>query len=493
MPSVRKNAIYSVFYQVIRLIFPIITYPYVSRILGPEGLGSVSYAQTLANNFVTFGLLGIPIYAAREISKSREDTTVLQSTFSEIMTLSFICSILATGGYFLLGLINRGMMSWLFILFGVDVCFSWLRLDWLYQGMEEFRYITIRNLILRIASLFVMFLIIKNQEHYFRYGVLWVSSGFLSGLINFGFSYKYVHFSCNIKVKNLWKHLKNSLGSTLILISSFLYSSVDVLMLGGLLDDGKVSVGYYSVAARLTRIIISIVVAVNGVVMVRIANRKMKGKETEVIGYIKKNIDYVLFLAIPSMLGIFIIAKDFILVFAGNQFIPSAKTLRILCLEIIFIAISGVIQNQILFAQGKERVIVKILSVSLIIALVLNAVLIPRFTHVGAAYATLITRIIEMGLCIWFGRHQFFMAFNKKAFIMLIPVICIWFGLTFAAYSAGLMYLPVLVRLLVTLGFSFTAYISLCAIFRIEQFVNIAGALRKNITRKKSKTDEKES
>lgn len=399
MSQLKRNAFYNTAYQVIRIIFPIITYPYVSRILGPEGIGKVSYAQTFAEYFTTFSMLGLPIYAVREISRSRAYPGQLEQTTGELLSLSFHLSI---GAFFLYGgslflvpkIAPEPLLHWIFSL---TVLLGWIKIDWFFQGIEEYRYITLRNLLLRIFSISLIFIVIKSKEHYILYGAIWALSAVVSSLWNLWYCYRLTH--PRWRLGDWKKHLTNSLPSAFLHLSLFLYATIDTIMLGVMLTDDKYSVGIYNVAGRIVRIVMTIVGGVNAVLTPRLAYIDETGNKERMGQIIRKSLSFTLYLTIPATLGLVIVSDDLILLFAGKNFQPSILTMRILSVELVFLGIESVL-GQLLYATKKERKLLTINVIALVLAVVLNLFTIPYYRQDGAAAATVSTRIVQAGLLI---------------------------------------------------------------------------------------------
>ncbi|MBN2522460.1 MAG: flippase [Bacteroidales bacterium] len=394
--SLKKNAIYSSAYQIVRLIFPLITYPYVSRIIGPEGMGQVSYAQTVLNYFTSFVLLGIPVYATREISRSRAVPGLTDTVYNELLFLSVILTAVGSGiyaGFFFLfpSIAAEPVLHWGF---GLVLLLHWSQLDWFFQGIENYKYITIRNFIIRALSAALVFFIIKERSHYPRYGFLWIGGTIAAYTLNFFYSLKFVKL--RIRGLNLFRHLRKSLPSAFISGSAMLYAVIDVIMLGSMLNDNRYAVGIYSVAGRLMRIAMSVVIAGNIVIGPRISLRHEQGAESEIIRILKLNVSLILLLGIPAVVGMMCTAEELMGLFAGSEFAPAVLTMRIIAPELLILSITGILGNQILYARGKEKRVLIVTIISLIVAVITNFIAIPKYQENGAAVATVFTRLVEM-------------------------------------------------------------------------------------------------
>ena len=487
MPSLRKNALYSTAYEVIRLIFPIITFPYVSRIIGPEGVGKVSYAQTIATYFTTFILLGIPMYGSREISISRKDPKLSSEAFSGIITLSVI---LTTLGFLIYGLLYvlapqvcaESALHWAF---GLIILFYWARIDWFYKGIEEYKFITIRNLFVRCLALAAIFVFIHKKEDYTHYGFIWAGETLVVFILNIAISFKYIKIS--FKNLNLKKHLLGSLPSALISSAWMLYAVLDTIMLGIMLDDDRYSVGIYAVAGRLLRISMSFITAGNAVLAPRIALKNEEGKTKDIVRMIRKNILYTSYFSLPLVVGLITTSDYIIPLFAGNGFQEAILTLRIIAPQLLLMSLSSILSNQILYARGKDQSLLTITVIVLIVGFVLNLIFIPIGKQDGAALATLITRFLELIILAIIAFDMIKQTFDVKGNLLVVLSGGIWCVLlVMIKYLLDLTILTMLMKFIIVVAAGAFLYAILSSLFRIEPAMEILGFLKAKINGKKS-------
>jgi len=485
MPSLRKNALYSTAYEVIRLIFPIITFPYVSRIIGPEGLGKVSYAQTIATYFTTFILLGIPMYGSREISISRKNSLVQSQVFSEIITLSVL---LTSFGFLVYGVLfflfpqvcAESTLHWSF---GLMIFFYWARIDWFYKGIEEYKFITIRNLIVRCLALVAIFLFIHKKEDYTHYGFIWVGETLIVFILNIAISLKYVKFS--LKKLNLKKHFYASLPSAFISSAWMLYSVLDTIMLGIMLNDNRYSVGIYAVAGRLLRISMSLVTAGNAVLAPRIALRSEEGDIEAIIRMIRKNFLYTFFISLPLVVGLMTTSDYMILLFAGEGFKEAILTLKIIAPQLLLMSLSGIISYQVLFARGKDKSLLRITLVVLFIGFILNLIFIPVGKQDGAALATLITRLLELIILIVIAFDMIKQTFDVKENLKILVSGGLWSVLlTVIKHVLDLSLLPLGIKFIIIVLSSAFLYAILSRLFKIEPALEILAYIKTKLKKK---------
>lgn len=468
MRSTRANALYSSIYSVLRLVFPLVTYPYVTRVLGPEGIGVVSYSQSVATLFVQFSLLGLPLYAAREIGRSREFNST-DSTFSSLLTLSIILSGIASVLYFLSPLVRPDIVMDrnLFLLFGIVVIVSFANLDWFFRGVEDFKVVTVRNLITRLLSVVAIFVLIRRADQVFLYGLIWVAGTVTSSGINLGVSFRYARF--RLRDAHPIQHLKGVLPSTALAMAGSIYGSIDTVMLGTMLSEGAEAVGYYSLSSRLMRIAMSILVAGNSVLAPRIARHHVSGKSEEIERLLGLNLRFTLFFGLPMVIGLIATAPDVVVVFGGAGFAESFRSTQLLAPQLLMIAVGSVVGVQALYSTGKEWRVFLSVFVSLGVVITLNWILIPRFAQNGAALSTLIARSVELAIQIWFARQLMVGAIRAKGTVKIVLL-----NVVFAVSIWGLLQvLPdssAITRMVVVTGSGIVGYAILATVFRIDEW-----------------------
>lgn len=469
MSNLKRNALYNTVYQIIRIIFPLITYPYISRILGPQGIGKVSYAQTFAGYFTNFALLGLPAYAVREISRSRAYSGQLEKNTGEFLSLSFYLSLSA----FLLYVLSlfvlptvapEPILHWIFAL---TVLFNWAQIDWFFQGIENYKYITTRNLFLRVISIVGIFLIIKSKDQYTVYGAIWALSTILSSFWNVWYCYRLVHPRWSM---DSWKHhLKNSIPTAFLSFSGFIYSSIDTIMLGVMIPDQKYSVGIYNVSGRIIRITMSILGGLNAVLTPRLAYIHEKGDSERMELILRKIFTFTLYVTIPATIGLSMVADDVILLFAGSKFRESILTLRILSIEFVFLGLTGIL-SQLLYSTRKEKQLLWINLVSLSVAILTNRFAIPMYKQDGAALATLFTRFLQSCLLLCATLSIVRKVVDVRSYIH-IGLVNLFLGILIACMKTLCLSLTPLSRLLITVLTSIIGYVLFSWVLRIEPFL----------------------
>ena len=402
-PSIKVNAVFNISYNLIRILFPLITFPYVTRVLGPVGIGVVAFAQSIATYFIKFSALGIPMYGTRTIARIRNDQHTIKRTFSELIVLGAGLSIIATVLYVLLyPVIDDSFPNIaLYMSFGLMVLTGFATIDWYYQGMEDFRFITLRNLFIRALSVVAIFVFVRERDDYLLYGWIWIAGSVIASVINLGNGVRTSGFTFG-SIRPM-HHLPWVMPTFAISLASHLYAGIDTVMLGILSGDGGLQLGLYTMGNRVTKIVMTIVVALIAVVTPRVASLVGSGDQSKAKKLTDRTIQIVVFLSLPMAVGIALLASDIAVAFGGAEFRMAGIPMAILSGQLILISVGNVAANQALYAHGKAYTIAGSTVVAIVVAIGMNLVLIPRSGAEGAAVGTLVARLVEVAIQVGFG------------------------------------------------------------------------------------------
>lgn len=414
--SLKRNFVLNLLNTVTGLLFPLITFPYASRILFPSGIGQVQFFQSIIDYIALCTSLGIPLYAVREISKIRNDKTLTSKTSAEILLLH---AMLTFGGYLIVLILISSVGKIqvdipLFMLLSATLIFNAIGVPWFYQAVEDFKYITIRTVAIRIISLFALFILVKTKEDLLYYGAITVFANVGSNVFNFIRLRKFIDFSCfDLKSLNPGRHLKPALQIFVLNLIVSIYINLDSVMLGFLKNEQ--AVGYYSAATRLTKTILGIVTSFGTVLLPRFSNMIGNGQINEFNVLANKAVSFVIALSLPLSIGLGFMATPIIHLFCGPNFDPSILTLQLIAPIILFIGLSGIVGMQILYPQGKERMVIIATAAGAIINFTLNYLLIPQYAQYGAAIATTCAEFLVIAIMLIIGkRHLPFSLLTKQ-------------------------------------------------------------------------------
>jgi O-antigen/teichoic acid export membrane protein len=413
--SVKRNFALNLINTITGLLFPVITFPYASRILLADGIGQVQFFQSIINYISLCTALGIPLYAVREIAKIRDDKVLCSKTTVEIL---FLHSLLTLAGYVAVFLLTATVSKIqadipLFLLLSVSLFFTAIGAVWFYQAVEEFKYITLRSFVVRTFSLIALFVFVRDKSDLFYYAAIHVVAEVGSNVFNFIRLRKYIDKRCfKWKELNPWKHLRPALKIFILNLIISIYVNLDSVMLGFLKDEA--AVGYYAAATRLTKVILGIVSSLGAVLLPRFSNLIENNRIDEFRIMANKAVSVVIALSLPLSVGLLFMASPIIHLFCGDSFEPSILTLRIVAPIILFIGLSGIFGMQILYAQGKENIVILSTLTGAIINFSLNFILIPYYAQYGAAFSTFLAELSVTASMIIAGRKYLSVVFFTK-------------------------------------------------------------------------------
>lgn len=457
--SIKKNMVMSIILTSANFVFPLITYSYVSRVLHPVGVGRVTFVGSIITYFQYIAVLGIPAYGVREVAKIRDDKTRMSSLVQELLIINlfstFISYLLLISAVLLVPKLYSEKA--LFLIMGVSIFLNTIGLEWVYQALEEYSYITIRSLILKFISVVMTFFLIKTERDVLYYGFLHIFTSSASYVLNFIHVRNYINFAfnngCDFK-----RHLQPifTLFAASIIIT--IYANFDVTMIGFISTEHEV--GLYNTALKIKQIVLSLSTAITTVLIPRMAYY-LKDRNDERVGdLIEKSLRVSLDLAIPMAVYIFIFANQCILFLCGAEYLPATNTLRVLISCVIPLVLTNLFGNQILIPSGKEKRYSQSVFVGLWINLILNTIMIPVYGAFGAALATLTT---ECWNVFWMsgGAKQYRKLLVSRINIMqyLIPLVIASMG---SKFILKLISSSVFVNLVITgIVFFATYYIAL--------------------------------
>lgn len=387
--SVKFNFIMNFILTLSNLIFPIITFPYVSRILQADGTGRISFVTSIVAYFTMFGMLGIPNYGIRQCSKVRENKKELSKNVKEIFVINTVAMIVATVLYIIAILLVPRLAEdrILFFINIITLVFNLLGMEWVYRALEKYQYITLRSILFKFISLILMFLLIKDSNDVVIYGVITIVASVGSNILNFINIRKYVDFKVEDKLDYI-KHIKPIMSFFVLTVATTVYTNLDVVMLGFIKDN--IEVGYYNAAVKIKSILVSLVTSLGTVLLPRLSYYVAQNNVKEFERLTKKALDFIWLSSIPLCIYFTIKASDSILFLSGTGFDGAVIPMQVVMPTLVFIGISNLIGIQIFVPMDKERYVVESVVVGAIVNMVINSLLIPQYGATGAAIGTVV-------------------------------------------------------------------------------------------------------
>lgn len=387
MKSVKVNTFLNSIKTLIALVFPLITFPYVSRILLPEGIGKVNFAASIISYFSIIAGLGINQYGIRQAAKLRDNKIILSQFVKEVFVINIISTFVS---YFLLALLlifapQVKDYRLLIVVTGFSILFTTFGMGWLCIAIEDYLFITIRTILFQIISIILMFVLVRTKDDYIIYAAITVFSSVGSDILNFVHLRKYINFKTGLPLQ-LKQHLKPILILFAMAMTTTIYTALDTTMLG--LIKGDREAGIYTAATKLNKIVVGLVTAAGSVLMPRLSYYYEKGNEEEFQRLAYKGFDFLFLISMPCMVGLSVLSVPLIHLLAGIDFDAAVTPMRIMNPIIVIIGLGAYIGLQMFLPLNKEKWTLYSVICGAVINFSMNMFLIPRYGACGAAVAT---------------------------------------------------------------------------------------------------------
>ena len=393
MNNPKKNFIYNLIYQVLVLIIPLITAPYLARVVGAKGVGTYSYTYSIVYYFMLLTLLGVNNYGNRSIAKVRDNKKELSKTFWSIylfqLLMGIIMLLLYVGYLYLFDIKykNIAIIQTLFILSAM------LDINWFFFGMEEFKKTITRNTFVKIGNILLIFLLVKGKKDLWKYTLIMSGMTCMSQLILWGFLKKKIFF-VSLQKKDIIKHIKPNLILFIPVVAVSLYKMMDKVMLGAM--TSVTEVGYYENAEKIISMPMTLITALGTVMLPRISNIIAKGELSKVEQYIKKSIKFVMFMSFAMCFGLIGISYHFAPFYFGNEFQKTGVLMIMLATTLPFLSFANVLRTQYLIPKEKDKVYIISVSLGALTNLILNFIFISRLKSIGACIGTIAAEVSVM-------------------------------------------------------------------------------------------------
>lgn len=386
MGKLKTNLLYNMLYQLLILVVPFITTPYVSRVLGAEGIGTYSVTTAIVKYFYLFALLGMSNYGNRTIARARTNKLELSEVFWNLYFFQLIFSSISVCIYlfylFFFGGDKYGLASVCQLPYILSAV---LEISWFFYGTEQFKFMVVRNTIIKVATMISIFLFVKDNNDVHIYIFINAISLLLGQICLWPIILKQVFF-----IRPRWDKIKAHLKPNLILSVSVIAVSIYTLMDKIMIEmiSTRTQVGYYENTEKVMTICNSIVGAIGAVMLPRISYLMGNNDTKSVNKYLEKSMKYIMILAIAISFGLIGISSNFALIFFGNEFAACGKLLRVISLAIIFYSWENILRTQYLLPGNRDSIFVKGTIYAALVNLVLNLIFISRFGALGAVFGT---------------------------------------------------------------------------------------------------------
>ena len=418
--SLKVNFVMNAFLTMSSFIFPLITFPYVSRVLLPIGTGKVSFATSIINYFSMFAQLGIPTYGIRACAQVRDNREELSRVVQELLIINLIMNVISYAALFvsIFTIQKLTLEKELYILLSFTIILTSIGMEWLYKALEQYTYITVRSVIFKFVALIAMFLLVHEQKDYVIYGGITIFASSASNILNFINAHKYINLRFVGKY-NLKRHIKPILIFFAMSCATTIYTNLDTVMLGFMSSD--TDVGYYNAAIKIKVILVSIVTSLGTVLLPRASYYIQKGEIKQFYRITKKSLNFVMVIAIPMTIYFIYFARQGIIFLSGNAYEGAVMPMKLIMPTLVLIGITNILGIQMLVPMGREKSVLYSEIAGAVVDVIINAILIPKYASVGAAIGTLVAEAVVLIVQFYALKEKV-----KDAFIQIpyLKIIC---------------------------------------------------------------------
>lgn len=389
--SITKNYIYNMVYQVLILVLPLVTTPYLSRVLGAEGIGIYSYTYAIVTYFILFGSLGVAMYGQREIAYAQENVEERKRVFIEIVLFRFVTIFVSSIIYYFFFIKGEAYQIYYQILL-LELIAAAFDISWFFQGMEEFKRTVTRNVLVRVCSVSAVFLFVKNKEDLALFTLIYSIGDLLGNLSLWLYLPKYIK---GVKVKNIntFRHIWPIILLFIPQIANQIYKILDTTMIGNLVQD-KAETGYYEQGQKVIRLLLTVVTSLGVVMVPRMASTFASGDKKQIQSYLKMSFRFVFFLAFPIMFGITSISEAFVPVFFGAGYDKVIILINVISPILLLMGVANVLGTQYLLPTKRQKEYTISVAIGVVFNFIANYILITKYASIGASIATVLSELL---------------------------------------------------------------------------------------------------
>ncbi|MCM1063460.1 MAG: flippase [Eubacterium sp.] len=468
--SISSNFAYNFIKTISNIIFPVITFSYSSRILGVEGIGRLNFSRSIVEYFSMFAMLGINLYGTREAAKLKNDCRQLSKFTQEMLIINGVTTIFAYVIFAVIMSVTVLLREYAVLLWitSLSIFLAGMGIEWLYQGLEEYRYITVRSVIFQAIAIVVMFMTVREEKDLVNYAMVSLLASSGSYILNFWNCRKYIDFRYCGKYE-IKKHLRPILWLFAVAVSVKLYTVFDSTMVG--FFKGDRAVGIYSTAVRVNKLTTSLITSLGIVLLPRLSNYYADGDRAKLESLISKAYNFIFMLSIPACTGLYMLSDKIILLLSGSGFEAAGPTMRLLCPIMLMIPFSALTTNQLFVSMNKERKTFCSTFTGAVVNFSCNMLFIPKWSQNGAAIATVIAEIAVMCVCLYNIRKEINLKHIFRSYyqywIAAIPIVGI-------AMLIDLFRIHYTIKIFFTVLCSVACYFSILSWFQNETFLTVA-------------------
>lgn len=467
--SIRKNAVLNIIKQCCSVVFPLLTFPYVSQNLGVDTYGTFNFANSVVNYFVIFAALGVNAYAIREGSRLKNRKDDFSEFVNEVFTINVFSALVSIISMVLLLVLWKRLDKYVFLVLvlGISIILNTVGLDWINNIMEDFEYITIRYIVFQLIALIMILIFVRKPSDILKYALIYVFANAGPGLLNMFYIRRYVKPKLVITL-NLKRHLKPMLLLLCNTLAVSIYVNSDLTLIG--IIKSNYEVGLYSVAAKIYNIVKQLLNAFCVVVIPRISYYLSCDCEQEYNKLLNKTFNVLIGLVMPSIVGLFFLSKDIITIISGNEYAGGAASLQILCISLLFSVLGCFFTTVILIPNRYEKIVLISTLISAFSNLILNFLFISRLGIEGAAITTVISEFMVMVIAVYYSKKLWIMDKQIKNFISYV-IASVGIGIILCVVSSVIS--NTLIKLFISIVLCIVFYIGVLIVFKNEYILEM--------------------
>lgn len=480
MASIKKNYMYSMFYQILQFILPLVTAPYVSRVLGKDGIGCFSWTRSIAYYFLLFAMLGVNNYGNRKVAQVRSNKDELNTVFSEIFQTQFIFSSISIIVYLIYVLFFVKEYKIVFLIQLVYLASAAFDINWLFFGLEEFKITVTRKSIIKVLNVILVFIFVKNKNDVYIYTFIMCLGYFIGQCYLWTNIKKHVKFK-PCKLVNIKKHIIPLFILFIPTIATSVYRVMDKIMIGKLASISDV--GLYENADKIIAVCLGVISAWGNVMLPRTSNLYANKQYEQCKQNLSKSIQFIICISTAMAFGLAAISRDFVVVFFGKEFTNSGSLLIGLAFSLFFIGISNTTRTQILIPLGMDKQYVRSVSIGAIANFIINFILINKIGVLGAVIGTLVTEFLVAAIQVIFAKK---ILDPFRLILCSIPYIVIGLIMFISVYFiSNILNIKLIYKLIIEITLGFVVYTALVLVFFIVTKNELYVQAKKTLKRKK--------
>lgn len=468
--KVIKNYLYNLSYQILTIILPIITVPYVTRIFTSEDLGNYGFYNSIVSYFSLFAMLGIGIYGTKQIAAAGD----VNSTFWNIYAIQFVASLLALSGYLIVIFSISQMSTTVSLILGVVLLTKMLDISWLFSGKEDFKKITLRNTVVKVTGVISIFTFIKSSEDLYLYVFLIVIFDFLGQFVMWIPAMQFLNRP-TLNLESIKKNMRPTIMLFLPQVAISLYVVLDRTLLG--LLGSYSDVGIYEQGQKLISILLTVVNSLGAVMLPRVANLLSERRDKEAQNMVKFSFILYNLIIFPMMFGLVAVNEVFVKLFLGQNFQDVKYVLYVIVFNIMFVGWTNILGFQVLVVRNKNKEYMLSTTIPAFVSVAVNIAVIPLFGYIGASITAVVVEILAFAIQWYYCRNIINknLLFNKD----LVKIVCSSLVMFSAVMlSKKILELDGFIGLLVYVGIGGTSYLMMILLLKTVNIREMKGMLK---------------